>query len=583
MHARTPIVVAALAIGIAAQPAARQQARDPVRRAPVGTAVVSGIVTTDDASPGPVRRARVSLVTSDFTSVSATTDDAGRFVITGVPAGTYRAQASKPAWLQAEYGASKPGRAGTPIVVRDGDRVQNIAIRLGRGAVVSGTVTGRAGQSLAGVEVRLLRRSLSALTGEPQYGLSSANAMTTTDDEGNYRVFGLTAGSYVVVAMFRSGPAASLMDLDRQTAEDVARITAAPTSGATAPNPAPRTLEGFAPVYFPGTADAARAVEFRLAAGEERAGTNLVLEPVLTATVSVIAALPEGADPSSLQVSLLAESPLAANVGSNLRPIRQPDGRYVFQGLTPGGYTLQARAGSSRESLTHYANANLAIDGRDQTVPLELAPGMTVSGQAVFEGDSTLARDLDVVSVLLVASNSPGGLTGPRGSFDKSGAFSIPGVPAGRYRLAFLAGASRQGWHLKSVHAATVDVMEEGLVVSPGADVSLTLSYTSAPSELKGKLQTASGRPALEYTLIVFSEDRRYWRPLSTRVRSVKPSSDSTYSFMNLPAGEYWLAAVSDIDPAQPLDAETLAQLMPAAVQVRIMDATTTIQDLKIK
>jgi hypothetical protein len=325
-------------------------------------------------------------------------------------------------------------------------------------------------------------------------------------------------------------------------------------------------------------------VEFRLEAGEERAGMNLMLEPVATATISAVTSLPEGVDPASLLVTLLPDSPLAASTNSNLRPSRrEPDGRYLFQGLTPGGYTLLARAGSSRETLTHYASANLAIDGRDETVPLALVPGMIVSGQAAFEGDAALARDFSGVSIILVPSNSGPGLTGPRGSMDAGGTFRITGVPAGRYRIVFLGGASREGWHLQSVRAGAVEAMEDGLVVTHGADVALTLTYASTPSELKGQLQLASGRPALDYTLVVFSDDRRHWKPLSPRVNRVKPSSDGGYSFLNLPVGEYWLAAVTDVDPDEPLDAELLAQLVPSAVKVRISAATMTVQNLLIK
>ena len=580
------VLMAAIAVHTDAQQSASQPTRDQIRRAPVGTAIVSGTVISDEPTPAPIRRARVALVKSDLTSLSGTTDDAGRFVISGVPAGTYRAQGSKAAWLQSEYGATKSGRSGTPIVVRDGDRIQNITIRLTRGAVVSGAVTGRAGQPLPDVEVQVLRRSISTLTGEPQYGLPSAGARATTDDEGNYRVFGLTSGTYVVVATMRSGPAAALMDLDQQTAAEVSRITA-DAANATADNraAAPRSPVGFAPVFFPGVADPSRVVEFKLDAGEERAGMNLVMEPVRTATVSVVASLPDGVDPASVQITLQPDSPiaLAGSTPVSQRPTRrEADGRYIYQGLSAGTYTLLARAGSSRETLTHYASVSLAIDGRDQAVPLELVPGMTVSGQAIFEGDSAQPKEVSDVSIVLVAAGAGPGLNGPRGTMDATGAFRIAGVPAGKYRVAFI-GTSKTGWYRTAVRAGTVDVLEDGLHVTPAGDVSITLSYASTPSELKGQLQLSSGRPALDYTLLVFSEDRRYWKALSTRVSRVKPSSDGSYSFTNLPAGEYLLAAVTDIDPGEPLDAEMLEQIAPAAVKVRITGATVTIQNLQIK
>ena len=62
----------------------------PSVAAPAGTAVLSGTVLTDDAAPQPVRRARVVLRASGSGhGWSATTDDQGRFVVAGVPAGRH--------------------------------------------------------------------------------------------------------------------------------------------------------------------------------------------------------------------------------------------------------------------------------------------------------------------------------------------------------------------------------------------------------------------------------------------------------------------------------------------------------------
>ena len=92
--------------------------RDVAAKPPVGTAAISGVVVSDDATPAPMRRVRVTVRSDAYgNGWSATTDDAGRFVIGNLPAGRYAVQASKPAWLIASYGATRPGRPGTPIAI----------------------------------------------------------------------------------------------------------------------------------------------------------------------------------------------------------------------------------------------------------------------------------------------------------------------------------------------------------------------------------------------------------------------------------------------------------------------------------
>ena len=64
---------------------------------PVGNAMLSGTVVTDEMTPQPVKRAQISLANADTGFVKiAYTDNAGRFAIPNLPAGRYSLSASKP-------------------------------------------------------------------------------------------------------------------------------------------------------------------------------------------------------------------------------------------------------------------------------------------------------------------------------------------------------------------------------------------------------------------------------------------------------------------------------------------------------
>ncbi len=167
---------------------------------------------TDEATPAPVRRARVTVRSEDYgNGWSATTDDEGRFVVRAIPAGRYTVQATKPAWVGGTYGATRPGRPGTPIPVADGQRVPGVTLRMSRGAVLTGIVLDHAGQPVPGVNVVAMRYVFQEVTGERV--LSRAGADAVTDDQGTYRCYGLSPGDYLVMATLRAGSPIALLDL----------------------------------------------------------------------------------------------------------------------------------------------------------------------------------------------------------------------------------------------------------------------------------------------------------------------------------------------------------------------------------
>ena len=258
----------------------------------VGTSSVTGLVTTNDATPRPLRRVKVTLSSGLVTTPRAVlTDDNGAYLFTGLAPGNYTIVATRAGFITGAYGSTRPGSTqGVPVAVVAGQTTSGLDIRLARGAVVTGTVRSTSGQPVPDFQVSVV----------PSSGLGLeqvARQMTsTTDDRGIYRVFGLAAGDYVVMA--RPSNLAAL-ELRRVSAEEVRRAQGAmnssisltaPLAGASAPAPvaavAPPATLTFAPVFHPGTADPAAATIVRLAAGEERAGVDLTTVIVPTARVA---------------------------------------------------------------------------------------------------------------------------------------------------------------------------------------------------------------------------------------------------------------------------------------------------------
>jgi hypothetical protein len=189
----------------------QQPPRDqPLPRAPGGTAEVRGRVLAEDTGL-PLGGARVSLARASalFTregrvspgTVETAAD--GTYSFAGLPAGDYWLTASdsptRDRYLSRGYGAQGPDGGSAVVTVKDGQRLRNVDITLPPAAVIAGRVTDEHGDPLARIMVLALR-----WTGSRPV---RAGVPAMTDDLGQYRVFGLTPGDYVVAAEQRLTPA----------------------------------------------------------------------------------------------------------------------------------------------------------------------------------------------------------------------------------------------------------------------------------------------------------------------------------------------------------------------------------------
>jgi hypothetical protein len=138
-------------------------------------------------------------------------------------------------------------------------------------------------------------------------------------------------------------------------------------------------------------------------------------------------------------------------------------------------------------------------------------------------------------------------------------------------------------WVLKSAVVNGRDVLDFPLEMGPNTDVSTaTLTFTNRTQELSGTIQDASGRPSAEFTIIVFPSDKQYWTPLSRRIASTRPGTDGTFSVRSLPAGDYRLTAVTDVEPGEWYDPAFLSQLLSASVPISLAEGEKKVQDLRL-
>jgi uncharacterized protein (DUF2141 family) len=601
----------------------------PQGQAPTGS--ISGVVVSADQPDQSIRRAIVMLTGGDISSnLSVVTDDGGRFLFTGLGAGRYTVTASKPAYLTSAHGATRAGRPGTPIAVAAGQQVE-IRLPLWRGAVITGTVRDLSGQPASGIQVTVSRASeISA----PRAFRISSDAIIT-DDRGIYRAYGLAPGEYVVSALPRTSGSgemfrASAADLDAlfrnlQRPGGITTPTAAPPGGApvTAVGGPPmiagsRTTTqtyGFSPTFHPGTTVAADAARIVVAAGEERSGVDIPLIPVRAARVEGM--LMSGEIPAPrIRPSLTVIGPSQPTVVTPSLSGPLADGSFAFTGVTPGRYFLVARTGpdammnypgggggttNNPDVPSLFAIQELSVAGEDITgIALTLRPAVAISGRVTFDA-TTLTPPATVTTMRVGLNVAPGGSTispvvegsplataaaPPNTSVQADGSFRFTGVMPGTYDVSSsVPGAmGPRGWWLRSVMVNGRDVLDQPLEIDATVTelTGVVATFSDRHSELSGTLTTATGQPASEYVVVVFSADRSHWRPNARRVKAIRPSSDGNFSAADLPAGDYLIAALTDVEPDEWQQPAFLERLAPAAVRVTVAEGQKVRQDLQI-
>jgi protocatechuate 3,4-dioxygenase beta subunit len=613
---------------------AQTPARDVIAKPTTGTATIAGTVVTDEQNSRPIRRVTVLLsIPGNAPSVPrvTATDDAGRFVFTRLPAGNYSApRATRLGYVPVTYGEKRTGGIGTPITLAEGQQFM-IAMKMLRGAVITGTVFDEGNRPAAQTSVRATQVRL--VDGERTPVSSFNGTGGTTDDRGVYRIYGLPPGEYVVSATPRlqvSGDVRPITEDEIKWArQQLQPAGASPTAGAAPAGasvmpPKPGQAVAYTPVYYSGTTDAAAATLVTVTAGQERSGVDFGVQFVSTARISGTVVDQNGQPPSSAQINLVSRADSSMVMGDpffmlDTMMMMRPtvvDGHFSLAGVRPGQYTLTARAapraggpgspapapapangagrGALPPALTLWASTDVSVDGTDQSdIALRLQPGMTISGRIAFDGSVLQPpADLAKVTIRLTAAPNPSGVTVsvnvPSAPASADGTFKLEGVTPGRYFLSASAPAATpvpgSSWIVRSAMVGDVNAADRPFEVRPDEDIaSAIISFTDKTAEISGTLQDAAGHPTPEFSIFLFPVDKAQWSQRSRRLRQpVRATTDGKFKFTNLLPGEYYMAALSDFEPNDYTKPAFLEQVTLSAIKITIAEGEKKVQDLKI-
>jgi hypothetical protein len=223
-----------------------------------GTAIVRGRIVAADTGK-PLRRAPVTMTAPELAGEprNTSTDADGRYEFTDMPGGRFTLRVRRGGYLPLAYGQRRPHEAAKPLQLLDKQVIEHVDMALPRMGIISGRVLDEAGDPIEGVNVHAVRvmfrdgRRRLVPVGAPQ---------NRTDDDGEFRLTGLAPGTYYVVAETRE-------------TWTVARDGA-------------KQVMGFAPSYFPGTAQPSEARRIAMQVGQHVNNIDFALIPGRAARIS---------------------------------------------------------------------------------------------------------------------------------------------------------------------------------------------------------------------------------------------------------------------------------------------------------
>jgi hypothetical protein len=340
--------------------------------------------------------------------------------------------AEKPGFGRQMYGQKGENPVARPLVFHAGQRVGDLSFELTPAGVITGRVLDEEGETVAGVNVTLLRYGFSDGKRRPQ-NLNGAR----TDDRGEFRIENVAPGTYYVRAQ--------------------------PLPKPIPPPPADDESEyALVPSYYPASPDIQSAGPVRMPAGTHLSGIDIHFRKSRVVRIRGRIVTPAAVEAAGLSLVLFSGGIGHRGEGTVTEAIvGSPKGDFEIAGVTPGSYTLQVR--KPRMSVV---NHQVEVGERNvENLVINLGRSFDISGILRVDGDAAgiLLSDLQVMLLPIELGSGAGA------SVNDRGLFTLKSVAPARY-LAGVSGAS--GVYIKSVKLAGHAAGAGGFDVQSGGEYS---------------------------------------------------------------------------------------------------------------
>ncbi len=378
----------------------------------------------------PIPRARVMIGSagpSRGTPSFVTADNSGHWRFSNVTCGPIQVVANRPGFLNAVK--------ATPVVLISESPAHDVGLRLTPASVITGKILDDQGDPVANAQVFIL--SSRVMDGHRTFVLSGNmyGPNSGTNDLGEFRFAGLTAGKYIVCANGSGrGPADPVM---------------------------------LGETCYPGSIENGAAGSIDLSPGGQMRADMTLHEVQPVHVRGVLTGLPKG------QGVALTLNRRSINTPPLSRPAKlNPDGKFDIAGVQPGSYVLTTDYFEAGTRL--HARVPVEVGNSDvNDITVRLDSGFVITGKLHIESKSepTPADQKVVVALRSVEPMTGGGPT--QWSPDRS-TFTIADLTPGNYRLDIQPGAR---FFVKSATFGGRNILgEEFPILPPGAPLDIVLS-----------------------------------------------------------------------------------------------------------
>lgn len=494
--------------------------------------------TVIDSKTGqPLRGAEVSLRVlgqgNRGDSNSAVSDTEGHFAFDGLAAGRYRIIASRNGYVNRDPRFGGGLRAGM-VSLSTGQHADGVVIKLMPSAVLAGRVTSEGDEPVPNVFVQAMK-----FTYQGEKRQLADVGTSTTNDRGEYRIWGLAPGKYYVRATH-------------------------PRGGAMRPG-----NQVYVPIFYPGVSDLSRTQPIELHPGDEISGIDLSFVSLRSVRVSGHVINTSSGPSKQAQVTLVGGSgsmTFAAGQAST-----DAKGAFEIRGVAPGSYTLIAEqfGNSDTEKVTRGRVAVEVGEGNLNDVEVIVGPGASVSGHVRIEGKAN--PDLTKLSVALDAQDDLASMGfAPDVSnvpLRPDGTFMFHDVPEGTYHIKVL--PLPDGYYLKP--SGEGDAVEAGVKVARGHAAAVEITLSTGAGRISGSV-AKDQQPFAGATVVLVPDGSRRGQPRF--YRQALTDLGGRFSISSIAPGDYKLFAWEEIERGMYLDPEFLQSYEDSGKPVRVEEGS---------
>lgn len=263
-------------------------------------------------------------------------------------------------------------------------------------------------------------------------------------------------------------------------------------------------------------------------------------------------------------------------------------GTFSIAKVPPGNYNVEVVSKARMEAIGNSGrpavgvgstdesgSARVMVDGVDITdVFIRTQPPSTLSGKILLDGKPVSADLAARLVVRTSQSAGPGGMSSvinaSFGSADADGLFRMSAIRGGR--LIRVSGLPA-GIALERVLVRGADVTDAGFDVTSSDTSDVVIELTATPSIVSGRVTDDHGAAIGGAGVVAFSTDPSRWRLVLTRVVvAARARADGSFSFLGLPAGSYYIAAMPQLVDGEWAEPANFEQLRATAQMFKLGD-----------